>query len=76
MAQQASVQAKAVYAITERDGRSFWSRVGVAFSNRDGSLNISLDALPVSGRLQVRDDEPREERDRPESRSRESAHRR
>jgi hypothetical protein len=49
---------KDVYAIYESrsDGRerSRWVRVGVAFDNRDGSLNVLLDALPLSGRLQIR----------------------
>lgn len=49
---------KDVYAIyeTRADGRerSRWVRVGVAFDNRDGSLNVLLDALPLSGRLQIR----------------------
>lgn len=47
---------KAVYAITERDGRSFWTKVGVAHLNRDSSLTIRLDALPISGVLQVREE--------------------
>jgi hypothetical protein len=50
---------KDVYAIYEpkNDGRdrARWVRVGVAFANRDGSLNVLLDALPLSGRLQIRD---------------------
>lgn len=47
---------KAVYTIVERgQGKSIWIRVGVGFTNRDGSLNLKLDALPVSGTLQVRD---------------------
>ena len=49
---------KDVYAIYESKGegreRSRWVRVGVAFDNRDGSLNVLLDALPLSGRLQIR----------------------
>ena len=49
---------KDVYAIYESrsDGRerSRWVRVGVAFDNRDGSVNVLLDALPLSGRLQIR----------------------
>ena len=49
-----------VFAITERGDRSFWTKVGVAYENRDGSTNIQLDALPVSGRLQIRSDEERE----------------
>ena len=50
---------KDVCAIFEpkNDGRdrARWVRVGVAFPNRDGSLNVLLDALPLSGRLQIRD---------------------
>lgn len=53
---------KVVYAITERNEKSFWTRVGVAYVNKDGSITCRLDALPVSGTLQVRDDE-RGERD-------------
>lgn len=51
---------KAVYMITEREGaRSIWTRVGSAWVNRDGSTTLRLDALPLSGTLQVRDPEPR-----------------
>ncbi len=62
MSDQQNRDTKSVYAITERGERSFWTRVGVAYTNRDGSTNIQLDALPVSGRLQVRSDEDRAER--------------
>jgi len=47
-----------VYAIPEsRDGeKKFWTRIGVAFTNRDGSIAILLDALPLgTNRLQVRE---------------------
>lgn len=54
---------KSVYAVTERNGKSFWTRIGAAFLNNDGSLNVTLDALPVSGRLQIREDERRRERE-------------
>lgn len=52
---------KVAYVITERGDRSFWNRIGVAFLNRDGSINVKLDALPLSGMLQIRDYEPKEE---------------
>jgi hypothetical protein len=52
---------KIVYVITTRQNRSFWNRVGVAFVNSDGSINVKLEALPVSGELQIRDYVPREE---------------
>ena len=29
------------------DKRSYWTRVGVAFENRDGSLNLRFDFLPT-----------------------------
>ena len=51
---------KAVFAITERGEKSYWTRVGVAYTNRDGSLTLKLGALPVSGTLQVRDDDAKE----------------
>lgn len=52
---------KVVYTITERGDKSYWTRIGVAYTNRDGSLNVKLDAVPVNGTMQVRDWTPREE---------------
>lgn len=49
-----------VFAITEKGERSFWTKVGVAYDCRDGSITVQLDALPVSGRLQIRSDERRD----------------
>ncbi len=53
---------KVVFAVTERGERSFWTRVGAAFTNRDGSLTVRLDAVPINGILQIRDWTPRDER--------------
>jgi hypothetical protein len=57
-------QMKDVFAIyetkTEGKERSRWVRVGVAFPHRDGSLNVLFDAIPLSGRLQIRDREERQ----------------
>lgn len=39
---------------TREGGKSFWVKIGSAWKNRDNSLNIKLDALPVNGELQVR----------------------
>jgi hypothetical protein len=33
----------------------YWMRLGSAFTNRDDSLNIYLDALPKSFQLQLRE---------------------
>ncbi len=47
---------KILWMITERGERSFWTRIGVGYVNRDGSVNLSLDALPLgSSKLQLRD---------------------
>ncbi len=53
--------ARHVFTVTERgNDRSIWTRIGAGWFNRDGSLTLRLDALPVNGVLQVRDaDEPR-----------------
>jgi hypothetical protein len=54
---------KVCYVITERGDKTYWNRIGVAFTNKDGSINVKLDALPTGGTLQIRDYEPREEFD-------------
>ena len=50
----------AVFAITERGDKSFWTKIGVAFLNRDKSITAQLDAFPVSGKLQIRSEEKSE----------------
>ena len=47
---------KAVFCVVERLKRKYWLRVGMAFVNRDGSLNVRLDAVPLTGQLHIRDD--------------------
>jgi len=49
---------KVVYTITERGDKSFWTRIGGATVNRDGSLSVKLDAIPVNGTMQIRDWQP------------------
>ena len=44
----------AIYESRQPGERSRWVRIGVAFDNKDGSLNLLLDAVPLSGRLHVR----------------------
>ncbi len=35
-----------------------WVKIGVGWPNRDGSINLSLDAFPIgTNRLQVREDD-------------------
>lgn len=52
------------YALTEigRD-RTVWDRIGVAYLNKDGSINVQLRAIPLSGKIQLR----HEAKDEPET---------
>ena len=43
---------------SERGPKRYWLRIGMAFVNRDGSLNVKLDAVPLTGLLQIRDQAP------------------
>lgn len=45
----------AVFSIRENRGGSLWVRAGTAFVNKDGSLNVLLDVLPLDGKLHVRE---------------------
>ena len=59
-----SVPQKVVWMVIDRGDRSYWTRIGVGFVNRDKSITLRLDAMPVSGgTIQVRDYVPREDDD-------------
>lgn len=44
-----------MFSIREGKGGSIWVRAGSAFVNKDGSLNVLLDVLPLDGKLHVRE---------------------
>jgi hypothetical protein len=44
-----------VFTVVDRNGKSFWVRIGAAFGNYDGSETVLLDALPINGRIQIRE---------------------
>ena len=47
---------KVVFHIQEdAEGKSHWQRVGSAFVNRDGSLNVLLKSYPQDGKLHIRE---------------------
>tara|TARA_B100000959_G_C14953679_1_gene612847 strand:+ start:313 stop:495 length:183 start_codon:yes stop_codon:yes gene_type:complete len=52
---------KAVFTIIEDEklDKPLFRRIGTGFVNRDDSLNVILDALPVSGRLHIRPATPK-----------------
>ena len=52
---------KIVYTISEGEhpNQDRWRAIGAAFVNSDGSMNVLLDALPINGKLHIRDPKPR-----------------
>lgn len=44
---------------TVREGKDakkgFWVEIGGAWTNKDGSLTVELDAFPVNGRMVIRE---------------------
>jgi hypothetical protein len=42
---------------TKQGGKDFWTRIGVCFVNRDGSMNLKLNALPIGGEIHIREEE-------------------
>jgi len=57
MANRENSHPQSVFAITERGHKSYCTKVGVAYVNRDRSITVQLEALPVSGKLQIRSEE-------------------
>jgi hypothetical protein len=59
---------KAVYGVVTRNKKERWTAIGVAFVNRDSSINILFDYLPTSREttIQLRDlKEPDKETEAP-----------
>lgn len=55
MEENANTTMWTAYHISERNGKGYWNRVGIAFLNRDSSINIKLETLPLDGKIQLRD---------------------
>lgn len=59
-----SITLKDVFSIAEKESssgetRHRWTPIGIGFVNRDNSINVILDAIPLNGRLQIRDRKPK-----------------
>ena len=50
-----TTKTKAVFNIVKNGEYTNWNRVGVAFVNKDGSYSVVLDAVPINGKLHIRD---------------------
>lgn len=58
-----SMMLKDVYTVSERapghdspsaNAKDRWTLIGIGFVNRDDSINVVLDAVPINGRLHIR----------------------
>lgn len=45
---------KVLNPIPKKDGSTYWMRIGTAFTNRDNSINVVLDAIPPSHEQQYK----------------------
>jgi len=46
---------KKVLCPIERNGKTHWNNMGVGFVNKDNSINVVLNGVPLNGKLQIRD---------------------
>jgi hypothetical protein len=61
---------KVVSPIEKKDGTvAYWNRLGNAHTNRDDSINVYLDTLPLNGKIQLREYTEAELRERSERRA-------
>lgn len=53
-----AVNTQALFGVVQREGmeKGFWTRIGTAFQNQDGSWNLRFDYLPTNptGTVQMR----------------------
>jgi hypothetical protein len=54
---------KKVLCPIEKNGKTlYWLRLGTAFINKDNSINVYLDAMPMNSKLHLRDWDEKDER--------------
>jgi hypothetical protein len=46
---------KVLCPVEAKNGKTYWMRIGTGFDNKDGSMNVYLDAYPANGKLQIRE---------------------
>lgn len=61
---------KVICPVEKKDGTgTHWARLGVAYGNKDESINLYLDSLPLNGKLQLREWTEEELRERDQRRA-------
>lgn len=64
-----AVNTQALFGVVQREGmeKGFWTRIGTAFQNQDGSWNLRFDYLPTAPgvTIQMRPPRPSDEEAQP-----------
>ena len=50
-----------VFGIQNTGEKSYWTKIGVAFRNKDESINVQLTYFPINGQLNIREPKERED---------------
>ena len=51
---------KELWGVVKRGDRDYWTRIGAAFENQDGSWNLLFDYMPTSGATTIQLRNPKE----------------
>ena len=55
---------RVLWGVVDRKERAYWTRIGVAFENNDGSWFLRFDYMPTSSEIRIHMREPKEREDR------------
>ncbi len=61
----ANVEKKVIYGVKKvSEDESFWTRIGVGFVNKDGSINLKSDFIPTDPETTIQVRDPKENHDK------------
>ena len=55
--------------LPKKDGGTYWMKCGSGYGNKDDSINLYMDAYPITGKLQLREVTEEDLRERESRRS-------
>lgn len=50
-----------VHGVVQRGDKNYWTRIGAAFHNKDGSINLLLDYVPTDSETTIQLRPPKED---------------
>lgn len=65
MASESKKPSHKAFVVREGEDKGYWMEIGAAWAHKDGKgFDLQLDALPVSGRIALRVNEPKPKADK------------